>query len=74
MSRFSIHSLKSEGHSGACTCEECKVVIRNVVMFRQWHAELDGACIVDEDNRCVGCINCALDPLRAHIQQQAAIR
>jgi hypothetical protein len=58
-------------HKSGCRCETCKLMVKHISWFREWRAELDGACIVGDDNKCVGCINCALNPLRATIQTQA---
>ena len=59
--QFDHTSLREPGHKYACKCETCMIVIRNIVWFRQWHDELSGACVVDHDGNCVGCINCALE-------------
>lgn len=56
-SGFSIVDLKEEGHAYTCQCEQCRIVVRNITLFREWHEELNGTCIVDRDGNCVGCIN-----------------
>lgn len=61
MKKFDHTTLKSPGHKYGCKCEECKIVVRNIVWFRQWHEELNGACVVDRDGNCAGCINCFRD-------------
>ena len=59
---FQHTMLQSAGHKFACKCDECLIVRKNLVWFRQWHDELNGACVVDDTGVCVGCINCALEP------------
>lgn len=69
--RFNFKDLKDLGHGIACRCDSCLIVLENIWLFREWHKELNGACILSsETNKCVGCVNCALDPTRAIIQSQ----
>lgn len=49
-------------HKITCRCDTCKLMMKNIMLLREWRAELDGACVADDRGVCVGCINCALEP------------